>query len=184
MRPPERFYEEEFEFGGLIPDRWISQARRLRASADLLYGAYLKDLRMFGKVRKVSSLKSLEHVMPATLLYGFALENLLKAILVQNDQSRVRNGRLAPWPGGGHDLPALAREAEVALDPVETDVLNRLSQFIKWAGRYPIPKKATEMRLVQRATPEGFLPLPLQENEMPQYETLFARLESCANTTD
>ena len=183
MRPPQRFYEEEFEFDGLIPERWISQARRLSASADLLFNAYLKDLHRFGKVRKVSSLKNLEHAMPATLLYGLALENLLKAILVHNDPSRTSNGRLAEWPGGGHDLSVLAREAEVALDSVETDLLKRLSQFIKWAGRYPIPKKAIEMRLVQRAAPEGFLPLPLQENEIPQYQTLFARLESFAGMT-
>jgi hypothetical protein len=181
MCPKRSFYEEQFHFGALIPERWVTQAHRLKDSADLLYAAYLDDLRRFGKTQNISSLKNLTHVIPATFLYGLAIENLLKAILMKNEPDRVSEGKLRKWPSGGHDLIALATTSRIELTAEERDLLQRLTHFIRWAGRYPIPMKLDDMELVQISMPEGFLAMPLQQAELSMYENLFTNLESMSS---
>ncbi len=178
MGSREEFYGKQFELALLHPGIWVLEARRLRSAADLIFAAYLADLAAFEHGQPPSSLDHLELVMPASLLYGLAVENLLKAIILKNVKPAATRRRLPEWPSDGHDLEKLASRAIVTLNDCERDMLRRLSAFVRWAGRYPIPKALTQMWLVQRGISPDFVPLPLQPPESPLLTDVFTRLES------
>src|SRR5665811_997386 len=78
------------------------------------------------------------------LLAAFAIENVLKGILVGERPDVVKGGTFK-WPGGAHDLRRLATETGVPLTDEETELLDRMTEVIAWGGRYPTPFK--EQRL-------------------------------------
>ena len=53
----------------------------------------------------------------------------------------------------GHNLPKLADAAGVTVSPSERSILDRLTDFIVYAGRYPVPSKVEGMEPVK--TPDG-----------------------------
>jgi hypothetical protein len=60
---------------------------------------------------------------------ALSIELLLKAAI-------VAKGGIAPIT---HDLPRLARDAEVAYSKEQEATLELLSEVLKWSGRYPVP---------------------------------------------
>jgi hypothetical protein len=78
------------------------------------------------------------------MLMAFALENVLKATLVAKSPTRVANGRIAKWEGGGHDLVELARTAKARMNGEEEALLLKLSVYATWMGRYPCPRNLKE----------------------------------------
>jgi hypothetical protein len=90
---------------------------------------------------------------------GYAVENLLKAI-------RVKRLRLAGKPiklgkKGSDDIPtkhiyeqmAWAELGDTNVTDDEVELLKRLSQFVRWAGRYPVGKPSDV-----ETTPSGVRP--------------------------
>ena len=65
------------------------------------------------------------------MLCGMSLELLFKAIVVAKDGEPDKNS---------HDLPALAKSAGVPVTDKQAGLLKLLSQYVIWAGRYPVPK--------------------------------------------
>lgn len=59
------------------------------------------------------------------------------------------------------------------LDAQQKDLLNRLVAFVEWAGRYPVPRKATKISVKQLNIQHLFLPLPLQLYERRLFQQLF-----------
>lgn len=81
------------------------------------------------------------------MLLGLAFESLLKGFITL---VRLERQLLPPLPRECHvhrleDLISRAECAELALSETETEILARLSPFIEWAGRYPVPKRSSEM---------------------------------------
>jgi len=73
----------------------------------------------------------------------------------------------------------LANNAKINLTIKEEDILRRLSEFVRWAGRYPIPKSADRMRISQlRVVSSDFVPLPLEPTERAEFQQIYIRLES------
>ncbi len=160
------FWSEQFEAKGKSPSSWALQARRLSRAADVVFEAYLSDLRKMEGGCSPINLTNLETVGPATLLYGLAFENLFKAVILKKEGTVIEDGKLQKWPGSGHGLVGLAERAEIQLPAAQRDLLSRLTAFIEWGGRYPIPMSADKMRLKQDAvSPESF-PLPIQPHEL------------------
>jgi hypothetical protein len=89
-----------------------------------------------------------ESVGPSTmLLAAFAMENLLKGLVVIREPGSVQPRatdpeRLLDWEGSGHDLLALARRAGEKLSAEEEDLMRLLTEFVLWAGRYPVSMRA------------------------------------------
>ena len=72
------------------------------------------------------------------MVFGFALENLAKGIIVCRDPSVVGKKRLSKWHGKGHDLVALFERAAIPVSDEERQVLLRTTRVTEWKGRYPV----------------------------------------------
>ena len=75
----------------------------------------------------------------AFMLLGFALENLVKGIIVCREPALVTKEGLEKWPGNSHDLEALFDKAGISVTPEERVVLKLATQLTEWSGRYPVP---------------------------------------------
>jgi hypothetical protein len=82
----------------------------------------------------------------AIFLYALAVENLIKACIVSGNrgQPTMNNRGQIVWSGAGdgHDLVRLAQAANLTCD-LDSGLLELLAQWIRWMGRYPLPKKCT-----------------------------------------
>jgi hypothetical protein len=88
------------------------------------------------------------------MLDGMAIECLLKALWAKQGHKLVNGGKYVGVHGAGdHDLVQLADVLKLTLSDSEKDVLRRLSHFIEYGGRYPVPKDAGRLRLSR--TPLG-----------------------------
>jgi hypothetical protein len=174
----ESFYTEQFELRALSPTVWVLTARRLKRCADIIFNKYKIDLAALESGASPLDLQNLELSGCATLLQGFAFENLLKAIVIQAQPTVIVGGRLRKWSADGHDLLALCAEASLDISEAERDLFARLTAFVRWAGRYPIPKSVQDMKLSQAAGPTGWVPLPLNSVELVEIDTLYERLET------
>ena len=72
------------------------------------------------------------------MVFGFALENLAKGIIVCRDPSLVLRARLESWHGKGHELVTLFDRAGIGVSNDERDTLDRVSRIAEWKGRYPV----------------------------------------------
>ena len=103
----------------------------------------------------------------AFLLFGYAIENLLKGLIVQAGGNRT-----------GHNLSELAKEAKVMneLDKDEQELLKRLTVHVRWAGRYPVALAKER----EGIPPGSIMPYAMlhPKTDAALVEQLFARLES------
>ena len=74
---------------------------------------------------------------PAQVLYAYAIENVLKGLIVANDPSTINSDKLNAVLKK-HDLLELARTAALTVHAQEEPVLGALSELSVWAGRYPV----------------------------------------------
>ena len=72
------------------------------------------------------------------MLFGFALENLARGIIVCRDPRLVFRVRLEKWHGKGHNLAALFEWAKIPVAEEERKVLDRTTRVTEWKGRYPV----------------------------------------------
>lgn len=70
---------------------------------------------------------------PFAMLAGMAIEVMLKGAIVQAMPVAHRKA-----PPTGHNLKTLSETAKVTWTADQTDLLERLTTFIVWAGRYPV----------------------------------------------
>ena len=74
--------------------------------------------------------------LPAFMMYGFAIENLLKGIMVMRNPSLVNDERIGV--PSTHNLAHLAQQAGYTPTANETRLLDALSTITTWSGRYPV----------------------------------------------
>lgn len=173
-----KFWNDQFEVRANTPAIWALQARRLRCAADIILEAYVSDLSMMQAGIPPLDLANLETIGPGTLLYGLAFENILKALIVRNEGPQIQNGKLKKWSGNGHGLVHLANRAGVGLTSPQHDLLSRLTAFVEWGGRYPVPMSQNKMPLKQDAVVPEWFPLPVQPHELPAVRAFFETLSS------
>lgn len=84
------------------------------------------------------------------MLRGMAMECLLKALWLKSGNVLVQGGKYEGVPkAADHDLVQLASATKFVVKVQEKDVLRRLSHFIQYGGRYPIPQNASALKLTQ-----------------------------------
>jgi hypothetical protein len=87
---------------------------------------------------------------PYFILISYALEDLLKALIIQEQGEEIRHRFLQrgtlPKLLDEHNLVVLSNRAKFDISFTEEDTLSGLSRQSKWKGRYPVPFKLDDMR--------------------------------------
>ena len=173
--PIDDFLEWAYGGAGENPGAWQASAK------DLLDGAMaVKD-----KVQPFSNaMHSLARV--EAMLLGMALECLLKGIYIRRhrvwadpakEHALVKDGKYVGVKGvGDHELLQLAAAAGVTVSQSERSILIRLTDFIKYAGRYPVPLYVEKMKPVEIPGGRTVARVYLSGAEIERAETLTNRL--------
>lgn len=143
----DKFWEQVFK--GLNSElQWLESADKLKHGADLLFTAYLESCKLSPEERSQTEDRNLDGV--ATLLYGLAMENILKAALLKEGIAEIKSdGRIAWNVDGsdGHDLVSICRLSKlVELNANQEKLMERMSAFVHWAGKYPTPWKLKDAK--------------------------------------
>ena len=137
-------FEETYALIATDPGAWAEQAQGMRVAAEPILQSLLEILNQSQNQPGIR-LKKLAYVRAYMLLMGFGFENLFRAIaakrglLMTNPNLRV-DGRVAQEKGG-HGLTGFARSLRLELSPTERKYLQRLEEYVYWAGRYPVARK-------------------------------------------
>ena len=135
--PPDDRPKKDFELSGNAPSAWFMSADHLLAGARIL----ISELQPPNMDLPIGSeIPQREKLLPAAfLLYGFALENLLKALWLKRGNTLVVGTKFTGIKGvGGHDLPKLAQVTKFSVSEVERFVLSGLHVKLVSSARYPI----------------------------------------------
>lgn len=141
-----RWYQERQN-----PTRWLMAAQSLARAAEILFDWIESTQRDGEPINEEDVQLGLNH--PATLLLGFAVENTVKAYLLQkgivcwaglekfkakkkNELTQDVQKNCAIF--GTHDLVKLFKLARIQTSEDQSQLLVELSVFTTWAGRYPL----------------------------------------------
>ena len=82
-------------------------------------------------------------------LIGQSFENLLKGIIIAQGRTSSSNGKLhkSLSTHSIHNLIELLDNSLVKLTDEDKKILNDLQEYVEWAGRYPISKKANKYKI-------------------------------------
>lgn len=84
------------------------------------------------------------------LLIGFAVENLLKGILLIRDPEKYFDSESKKLKNLDHDLIELCvTKCEITINQAEEKLLKELYTQVIWKGRYPTPFKEAKMEVYQ-----------------------------------
>src|ERR1700722_11223334 len=151
---------------------WLRSADSLWQAGDLLFADYRASTDDDGVPVHAGNIAL---NTPATLLYGYSMENILKGLLVKKFQLKPNEykGR-SGWKM--HNLTLLFKQTGSDCGDHESQaqyqmLLKTLSAFIVWAGRYPVPFEIP-------AALDGFFPLRPETRSVLEklYELLRAEL--------
>jgi hypothetical protein len=147
MTHPRDQIEELFEATATDPAAWLEHARTMRLAAEPILQRFL-EIRETPQVDDGIRLEKLAYVRAYMLLTGIAFENLLKGIAAARGLASARPDfaldQSLSGTRGGHGLTGMAKTLALRLNPAELDYLRRLEEYVVWAGRYPVSKKATD----------------------------------------
>jgi hypothetical protein len=138
------------------PHSWLSSAEKLAAAAELIMSdqvclevAYFRAYENAQREALSLACASADEAgsadieceapnyLPAQLLFAFAIENVLKGLIIAKNPSLTGEREISSEIKS-HDLVKLAGRASVEVYPQETSVLDALSEIAWWAGRYPV----------------------------------------------
>lgn len=132
------------------PANWLEYGEELHDSAELLWRHESEGLRVEVQLhgdekRIVDSRRTSEISRSYMLLAGFALENVIKGLLVAADSRHVNTGALS-GDLKSHDLNVLASKlSAITLSLEERNFCLAASKAIPYWGRYPIPLNSHEL---------------------------------------
>jgi hypothetical protein len=122
---------------------WSSKARKLKHCADLLFNAFLAARALSDEEQAETQDSEIDDV--ATLLYGMAMEDVLKAALLKEGIAKQQHDGTIQWgskEAAKHDLLGMYRLLQAGhLDAGQEKLMERMSAFVFWAGKYPTPWK-------------------------------------------
>lgn len=169
---------EQHTWAGNEPETWRACADNLLAAA-----AVLRERREAIDSSSLPVPNAWRLHPPELMLAGMAMECLLKAVWVKRGNKLAEDGRYVRVPGErSHDLLQLARVLHLTLSDLDKDVLRRLSHFMKYGGRHPVPKDAEELQLI--TTPRGGRAISTHwstPGDQVLFNALVSRLENLLN---
>ncbi|MDF0650733.1 MAG: hypothetical protein P0121_04575 [Nitrospira sp.] len=133
------WWKEQFHRKADHPRTWELKAAELEYAAEVLWLRQMNDFPLQLSRAKAPPAS----ISVALMLYGLAIENLLKAIIVATGSPLDKNGRISFKM---HKLSELARSAGIRVAQKDEFFLNKLTEFVEWAGRYPVPLSFQKMQ--------------------------------------
>ena len=136
--------EELYELSGSDALIWLEKAEGHRYCARILKNQLLEMVNDDSTPAWSRRIETLGVVSSTLLLLGLTFENLIKGVYVARNPALVDRTRLdrSLWQSdGGHGITAFAKTL-MTLTPEEEELLDRLQEYIVWAGRFPIPTKS------------------------------------------
>jgi len=158
----DKFLEWAFDNSGQNPLAWRSSADDLLAAAAAV-------------TEKVGNFGEMMHSLAAVqaMLLGMAIECMLKGIYIEAGNRLTANGRFLEVPGvGAHQLAQIADAGAYPINDEERRILEKLSGFILFAGRYPIPRRWQQMRPANGVSPKF-----ISKSDLAIAESLTERLQ-------
>jgi hypothetical protein len=137
------------EFIARNPNSWEERADNLKRAADKVYEIcydaftstrnYIKE----GREPDLQDVQDFSVIAIYYLLMGYALENLLKGILIMRQpEMYVQQGNLTGLKT--HKLVKLFEDCKLPVDQETKELLEKLTRHIVWQGKYPIPLRAED----------------------------------------
>jgi hypothetical protein len=171
-----------FEDVAPSPFWWWLKAQDLHSAANVIWrdheGAVLEHSRREAPLDdlKVTVLAStrLRSFSVYLLLLGLSFENLFKALIVGDAPELVKDGILH-GAVKTHHLVHLSSVAELTLSEQERELLDRVTETVVWAGRYPVARKDSENTMRRRGDGVLYLPGTLFDGEFALLEQLWER---------
>src|SRR5438309_1746550 len=98
------------------PRRWRDSAEKLKRGGDLLFLAHESFSKLSGEEQAEAEDTRVAEI--ATLLYGLAMENIVKGALLKAGIAKARPDGSIEWNAEGatqHDLVAMCRSSQIML---------------------------------------------------------------------
>jgi len=185
-------FDEYFKLTSKDSMSWLDNAKILKISSDILYDILYKayntqkklkrneaEKKLLGKISGVygqdqelidEKNKLLSTIKTYYLLSGYALENLIKGLSIENNRSLSYDDILSLWKkhaSHGHAISKIANDNFNDLSSIENDILTKLEDYILWKGKYPLPIKESEYK-----------PLNFDSYDKQIIDHLFEKIES------
>lgn len=136
---------DSFERIAGTPAHWQWSAREFICAANILYQQYCAmtesltvPLRVIASAEIPQSvLACCESITPMMLLYGYALENMTKALLIAQGIKATVKGNFNKADLKGHKIKKLIGRTTVTLTNTENDLMDELEITITH-GKYPV----------------------------------------------
>jgi hypothetical protein len=123
------------------PIAWLDYSEELKEIAELIFSSSSSEINRYPENKNGLRLER-----GYFLNYGFSIENILKGLLISENNSYVSNGKLSTDISSNHNLIGLIDEIDsISFNKNERKLLSILSDAIPYWGRYPIPKKFTKV---------------------------------------
>ncbi len=138
----EEFYRQCWPKTAKNPEAWLCYAERLKHAADVLRDNCWPRNRAYN----VHDAAVGDHCYGPVymLISGFAMEGLIKGIMIAVNPNLVEQQRLSKKMLG-HDLIELFKGTRIRGHKNDTDLLLRLQNYIENFGRYPVTKLKQDM---------------------------------------
>jgi hypothetical protein len=146
----QQFTRKQLFVRNAMPDGWLEYADELKDTAEVLWQQREDSMRLEADLTldgfPVQDAKYIGYSRPYILLSGFALENLIKGLLVAKNPTLVSSGTLNR-DLKSHNLVTLASMVNwIKLTKKEMSVLKIAQEALPYWGRYPIPLNLNEIR--------------------------------------
>ena len=131
------------------PNSWLYTAWQLKRAAEEIDTFNLPGRGFSNWTAKGRDADLLLLTSVYRFLMGLSFENLLKGIIIAHGTPAGSKGKLNNH-FKSHDINMLLKKLDYtkcSLTREEEEILKEQQQFVKWAGRYPISKKAEDFTI-------------------------------------
>lgn len=119
----------------------------------------------------------------SNFLYALAIENALKGILIGRNNDLISDGKMSKTiTGTFHDLRKISELAEIEMSDTELSLLDKLTETIKWSGRYPTPRHQDEMLPRQNTGKRRHPGVSYWGSDRDDTSVLFRKLDALLST--
>lgn len=128
-----------------LPENWVDYALELKGASNYIWDGNSKLLTVF---RDDEDFKVKPHYSRSSiLLFAFAIENLLKGLLISEKPDLISGAKLSKIISKDHNLVKLSKEiSTIKFNKSETILLKMMSEAIPDWGKYPVPKQHTNLK--------------------------------------